>query len=147
MGTLRIALQWQFNWATTCVFIENWKKIQYFLVIIVMPNPISAQILIQPLPLSGLIQQTINYDIFLFFPENRIWYFMQIASIGDNLLSCKILFPWKNKKNISKCWLLKILPTGLSINEFYHQSTLILLLTHIMLNKLRHHAHFQLSAN
>ena len=24
-------------------------------------------------------------DIFLFFPENRIWYFMQIVSFGDDL--------------------------------------------------------------
>ena len=26
-----------------------------------------------------------TYDIFLFFLENRIWYFMQIVFLGDNL--------------------------------------------------------------
>ena len=24
-------------------------------------------------------------DIFYFFPESRIWYFMQIVSVGDNM--------------------------------------------------------------
>ena len=58
---------------------------------------------------------------FLFFPENRIWHFMEIVSIGDNLhekpnpvfcekiikismeticMKCQILFSGKNKKNI-----------------------------------------------
>ena len=36
--------------------------------------------------------------IFLIFPENRLWYFMQVVSPGDNLheLSKRIL--WENKK-------------------------------------------------
>ena len=39
---------------------------------------------------------------FLFFPENRIWHFMQIVSIGDNLHEMSKLFSGKkNKKNIS----------------------------------------------
>ena len=54
---------------------------------------------------------------FLFFPENRICYFMQIVSnvfIGDNLHEMSKLFR-KNKKNISICRMLKILPRVLSI--------------------------------
>ena len=39
---------------------------------------------------------------------------MQIVSLGDNLHECNILFSEKNKENISKCHLLKILPTVLS---------------------------------
>ena len=69
---------------------------------------------------------------FLFFPENRIWHFMQIVSLGDNLhemsnpvfweketicMKCQILFSGKNKKNISKCRLLKILPRVLSVKQ------------------------------
>ena len=62
-----------------------------------------------------------------FFPENRIWHFMQIVSLGDSLhemsnpaketvcMKCQILFSGKNKKNISKCRLLKILPRVLSV--------------------------------
>ena len=53
--------------------------------------------------------------IFLFFPKNRIWNFMQIVSLGDNLHECHILFSGKNKKNISKCCLLKVLPRVLSV--------------------------------
>ena len=67
---------------------------------------------------------------FLFFPENRIWCFMQIVSSGDNLhetsnpvfleklettcMKCQILFSWKNKKN-AICDLLNFLPSMLSL--------------------------------
>ena len=61
---------------------------------------------------------------FLFFPENWIWHFMQIVSLGDNLspwetvcMKCQILFSGKNKKNILKCRLLQILPRVLSIKH------------------------------
>ena len=37
---------------------------------------------------------------FVFFPENRIWHFMQIVSIGDNLHEMSKLFSRKNKKKI-----------------------------------------------
>ena len=53
---------------------------------------------------------------FLFFPENRIWKFMQIVSIGDNLHEMSNPVSGKNKKNISVCRLLKILPGVLSVN-------------------------------
>ena len=46
----------------------------------------------------------------LFFPETRLWYFMQIV------IKSQCLFSWKNKKNISKCRPLKILPSLLSVN-------------------------------
>ena len=39
----------------------------------------------QPLLLSEQIQQTTYWNIFLFFPENRVWHFMQIVSVRDNL--------------------------------------------------------------
>ena len=63
---------------------------------------------------------------FLFFPENRIWHFMQIVSLETICMKCQILISGKNKKNISKCRLLKILPRVLSVNfalnymEFSH---------------------------
>ena len=56
---------------------------------------------------------------FLFFPENRIWHFMQIVSLGDNLHEMSNPVFWENKKNLPKCCLLKILPRVLSVN-FYH---------------------------
>ena len=42
---------------------------------------------------------------------------MQIVSLGDNLHEMSNLFSGKNKKNISVCRLLKILPRVLSVNE------------------------------
>ena len=65
-------------------------------------------------------------DICLFFPENRIWHFMQIVSLGDNLHEMSILFSEKNKKNISKCRLLKILPRVLSVKDERVSETFIL---------------------
>ena len=53
---------------------------------------------------------------------------MQIVSIGDNSLleticmKCQIVFSLKNKKNISKSHLLKILPRVLSINVLFLSS-------------------------
>ena len=45
---------------------------------------------------------------FLFFPENRIWRFMQIVSNGDNLHEMSNLFSRKNKKRMPlMCRLLK----------------------------------------
>ena len=38
---------------------------------------------------------------FLFFPENRIWHFMQIVSIGDNLHEMSNSVSRKNNKNIN----------------------------------------------
>ena len=49
---------------------------------------------------------------FLFFPENRIWHFMQTVSIAWNT---KMWFLEIIKKNISICRLLKILPNVLSV--------------------------------
>ena len=54
--------------------------------------------------------------LFLFFPENRIWQFMQIVSTGDNLHeTSKLVFCEKNQKNISVCCPLKILPRVLRV--------------------------------
>ena len=51
---------------------------------------------------------------FLFYPEDRIWHFMQIVS-WDNLQEVSNAVFWKNKKNISACCQLKFLPSILSI--------------------------------
>ena len=59
---------------------------------------------------------------FLFFPENRIWHFMQIVSSGDNLHAMSNPVFWENKKNISKCRLLKFLPRVLSVKVMPQQS-------------------------
>ena len=62
----------------------------------------------KPSPISGLIQQMTKWWYsFLFFPENRIWHYMQIVSNEDNLhwrqfaWVCQNLFSEENKKNIS----------------------------------------------
>ena len=55
---------------------------------------------------SSLRAYSADYKLvrfFLFFPENRIWHFMQIVSIGDkSCLKCQILFSGKNKKRYFK---------------------------------------------
>ena len=75
---------------------------------------VSCIIKLYHLPLAGLIHQTTNWWNFssLFFSsENRIWHFMQTVSDGDNLHEMSNHVFWeKNKKNILKCRLLKILP-------------------------------------
>ena len=65
--------------------------------------------------------ELVIHVFFLFFLENRIWHFMQIVSLGDNLhevldlffpketicMKCLILFSRKNKKKIFQnvlCW-------------------------------------------
>ena len=50
---------------------------------------------------------------FLFFLENRIWHFMQIVSWGESVRS---YFLGKTRKKISKCCLLKFLPSNQSVN-------------------------------
>ena len=80
---------------------------------------------------------------FLYFLENRFWHIMQIVSLGDNLhdvsdpifyekeekyketicMKCQILFSTKKEKNISKCRLLKFLP---SMQSFFSSSSSIL---------------------
>ena len=55
------------------------------------------------IPLSGLIQQMTNWGFFfffLFFPENRILYFMQSVSFGDNLHEISNPVFWEKKKNM-----------------------------------------------
>ena len=39
-----------------------------------------------------------KYFVFLFFPENKIWHFMQIVSLGDNLLEMSKPIFRENKK-------------------------------------------------
>ena len=36
--------------------------------------------------------------VLLFFPENRIWHFMQIVSLGDNLHEMSYPVSWEKKK-------------------------------------------------
>ena len=60
------------------------------------------QIFFLPLPCFGEIQHMTIDAIFLFFPENRLWHFLQIVSLGDSLHEMSNLFSGKNKKkNIS----------------------------------------------
>ena len=55
---------------------------------------------------------------FLFFPEDRIWYFKQIICIGDNLHAMvKTCFLGKMRKSILVCCLQEILPWVLSNNS------------------------------
>ena len=44
---------------------------------------------------------------FYFFPESRLWHFMQIVSVGDNLHECQSLFSGKNRKKyqFAICWI------------------------------------------
>ena len=55
------------------------------------------------------------FSCFSLKPENRIWYFMQTASTGDNLHEMSKSVSWENKRKISNCHL--ILPRMLSIKE------------------------------
>ena len=69
-------------------------------------------------------------DEFLFFPESRIWHFMQIDKLKI-YMKYQILFPGKIKKNISKCRLLKILLIVLSVkrqkkNQQQHRYKLVI---------------------
>ena len=55
--------------------------------------------------------------------SNQDFTFMQAVSIGYNCIKCQILFSGKNKKNISICCLLKILPKVLRVklpNQIRH---------------------------
>ena len=54
---------------------------------------------------------------FLFLQENRIWYFMQNVSNGDNLHEMSNPVFWENRENILKCRLLKILHCVLSVSR------------------------------
>ena len=54
---------------------------------------------------------TLHANCLLGCLENRIWHFMQTVSQGD--MKCQILF---SRKNISKCCLLKFLPSMQSVN-------------------------------
>ena len=53
----------------------------------------------QNLPLSGLIQLAIYI---LFFPENRIWHYMEIVSIGNNLHEVSKSVSWGKYEKYSK---------------------------------------------
>ena len=51
-----------------------------------------------------------KFFIFFFFITKKTGF--DISCNGDNLHETQILFSWKNEKNISKCRLLKILPSA-----------------------------------
>ena len=46
-------------------------------------------------------------DVFLFFPENRIWHFMKISPLETLCMKYQNLMSCKNQKNIWICRLLK----------------------------------------
>ena len=48
--------------------------------------------------------------IFLTFPENKIWHFMQIVSTGDNLHEMSIPVSWKKRKIFQNVICLKFYP-------------------------------------
>ena len=56
--------------------------------------------------------------LMILFSENRIWHFMQIVSIGDNLHEISKPVFCKIKKSISKFRLLKLLPSMLSVKPY-----------------------------
>ena len=57
------------------------------------------------LTLYGQIQQmTDDIFLFFFFPENRLWHFMQIVSLGDNLH--ELLEPILEMENACMLWYL-----------------------------------------
>ena len=68
---------------------------------------------------------------FLFFLENRLCHVMQIASLRDNWHERSNLFSRKNQKTISKCRVLKFLPSmqrvksWLNPRELIHSTTLV----------------------
>ena len=52
----------------------------------------------------------------VFFLKIRIWHFMQMVSLGENLHGVSNSFFLESKKNISKCRLLKLVPSMQSDN-------------------------------
>ena len=71
------------------------------------------------LTLSSLGKNVSRQDIeivFLFSPENRIWHFIQIVSIGDNLYEMSNPVFWeknkKNRANLSFCWICPLCDIG-----------------------------------
>ena len=71
-------------------------------------------------PLSGLFSRRYMYICFWFFPESRIWYFMQIVSNRYNLYEMLNPVLGGNKQNISICRLLKILARVLCIDRLIY---------------------------
>ena len=70
----------------------------------------------KPLPLPGQIEQMTNCQYFSYFSQNTGFEIScKLSPLATIYMKCQILFPGKNKKNISKCCLLKILPKGLSV--------------------------------
>ena len=69
------------------------------------------------LPLPGLAQQKTNRWYFSYFcQEIGIGISWKLSPLETICMKCQILFPGKNKKNILKCHLMKILPRVLSVN-------------------------------
>ena len=91
----------------------------------------------EPLPISGLIQQTTNWWHFLIFPRKQdltisnklhkrqfTWNVKSCFMGMDTIYTkCQKLFSGKNKKSISKCCLLKILPRVPSVNKSSEKHT------------------------
>ena len=66
---------------------------------------------------TGLMQQTTNGNIFFsFFPEYKLWHFMQIVSYNLHEMSNPVFWDFFFFF-LFKCHLLKILPRVLSINS------------------------------
>ena len=55
---------------------------------------------------------------FLFFPENRIWHYMQIVS--TICMKCQILFSGRNKKNITIFSAAELAQSLVKVNSLKH---------------------------
>ena len=69
-----------------------------------------------PLPLSGLIQQTTNWYFSYFSQKTGFEISCKLSPVETICMKCQTLFSGKSKKNISKFCLLEILLRVLSIN-------------------------------
>ena len=76
--------------------------------------------------LLKILPRVLSVKISLFFPENRIWHFMQTISNKHNLHEMQNLVLWEEIRKLSSiCHILKILPSMLSvklaIKQFIYQ--------------------------
>ena len=86
-----------------CLFLFSLKNLECFLLQFAQHYSHRIWITCITLRANSADEKLIIY----FFPENKTWHFMK----------CQILFSEKNKKNISVCHLLKILPSMLSMKQ------------------------------
>ena len=66
----------------------------------------------------------IEFGFFFLFITKKTGF--DVSCSGDNLHEVQIMFSWKNEKNISKCRLLKIVPSVLSVKVCTNNSRMSL---------------------